>query len=87
MASLLPNKKFRLLLKEWSSKVNGNLDLDNDAGTCELKHDGDLILVAIQKGSGGAWITRFIDTQSVMWSDTTISVRTSNEILKDQEEE
>lgn len=52
----------------------GHFTLDNDAGTAvAMDGDGNVVFRAIQKGRGGPWITRHVNSPNVTWhhSETT----------------
>jgi hypothetical protein len=44
---------------------------DKSAGTAKAHRNGDLVFQAIQKGKGGPWIGRFINTEHITWTGTT----------------
>jgi hypothetical protein len=44
---------------------------DKSAGIAKAHRDGDLVFQALQKGKGGPWICRFINTKSVDWTGAT----------------
>jgi hypothetical protein len=39
-------------------------------GTAKAHRDGGLVFQALQKGRGGPWICRFINTDSITWTGT-----------------
>jgi hypothetical protein len=41
-------------------------------GTAKAYRDGDLAFQALQKGKGGPWICRFINTKHVTWTGSTV---------------
>jgi hypothetical protein len=44
---------------------------DKSAGTAKAFHDATLVFQALQKGKGGPWICRFVNTEEVSWTGTT----------------
>jgi hypothetical protein len=44
---------------------------DKSAGTAKAFHNGVLVFQALQKGKGGPWISRFVNTEEVSWTGTT----------------
>ena len=68
--ALLTNDKVLSILREAVSK-GCYVEHDESAGTAKAYHSGDLIFQSIQKGKGGPWICRFIQTEHVTWSGTT----------------
>jgi hypothetical protein len=44
---------------------------DKSAGTAKAHRDGDLVFQALQKGKGGPWICRFVNTESIKWTGAT----------------
>ena len=40
-------------------------------GTAKAYRDGELVFQALQKGKGGPWICRFINTDSITWAGST----------------
>jgi hypothetical protein len=42
-------------------------------GTAKAFHSGDLVFQSIQKGKDGPWISRFVNTGRITWTETTAS--------------
>ena len=40
-------------------------------GTAKSFHSGDLVFQSIQKGKGGLWICRFVNSEHITWTGTT----------------
>jgi hypothetical protein len=47
------------------------IEHDKSSGTAKAFHSGHLVFQALQKGKGGPWICRFVNTESVNWAGTT----------------
>ena len=47
------------------------VEQDKSGGTAKAFHSGDLVLQALQKGNGGPWICRFVNTEHITWTGTT----------------
>ena len=45
------------------------VERDREAGTVTAFDGEDRVLAAIQKGRGGPWIVRFIDTDRITWGN------------------
>jgi hypothetical protein len=41
---------------------------DKSAGTAKAYDDENLVFQAIQKGRGGPWICRFVQTEQITWN-------------------
>lgn len=58
-------------VKEWLAALKANdcsTDLRSDEGTA-VAYDGETkVFAAIQKGRGGPWIIRFINSERIKWS-------------------
>lgn len=66
MASLINTRTLCAYQKEL--KANGCTVYHNsEAGTCVVKDNGLEVLRALQKGRGGPWIVRFIDSPRIAW--------------------
>jgi hypothetical protein len=68
--SLLTTEKVESILREAVSK-SCYIEHDKSGGTAKAFHDGDLVFQSIQKGKGGPWICRFLNTKSITWTSTT----------------
>ena len=58
-------------LEPYLAGLAGNgclLKRDRDAGTVVALDDDTPVLKAIQKGRGGPWIVRFIDSDRIQWT-------------------
>jgi hypothetical protein len=47
------------------------IEHDKSSGTAKAFHGGALAFQALQKGKGGPWISRFVNTESVTWTGAT----------------
>jgi hypothetical protein len=48
-----------------------SVEHDKSSGTAKAFHNGDVVFRALQKGKGGPWICRFVNTDEVTWAGTT----------------
>ena len=47
------------------------IEHDKSSGTAKAFHSGHLVFQALQKGKGGPWICRFVNTDQVTWTGAT----------------
>jgi hypothetical protein len=47
------------------------IEHDKRAGTAKAFHDGVLVFQALQKGKGGPWISRFVNSEDITWTGST----------------
>jgi hypothetical protein len=47
------------------------IEHDKSGGTAKAYHDGDVVFRALQKGKGGPWICRFVNTEAITWTGAT----------------
>jgi hypothetical protein len=67
--SLLTTEQVESILRD--AVRNGcYVEHDKSAGTAKAFHGGDLVFQAIQKGTGGPWIGRFVTTDQITWTGT-----------------
>lgn len=69
-AALLTTDEVESILRDAVAK-NCYVEHDKSAGTAKAYHDGELVFQAIQKGNGGSWICRFIQTEQITWIGAT----------------
>jgi hypothetical protein len=70
--ALLTNDRALSILHEAVSK-GCYVEHDKSAGTAKAFHSGDLVFQALQMGKRGPWICRFLNTESITWTETTSS--------------
>ena len=68
--ALLTTERVKSILRDAVAK-GCNVEHDKSAGTAEAYHDENLVFQALQKGKGGPWICRFINTEHITWSGET----------------
>ena len=68
--ALLTTDKVLSILREAVSK-GCYVEHDKSAGTAKAHRNGDLVFQALQKGKDGPWICRFLNTESITWTETT----------------
>lgn len=68
--ALLTTDKVLSVLREAVSK-DCYVEHDKAAGTAKAYRNGDLVFQAIQKGKDGAWICRFLNSETITWTETT----------------
>jgi hypothetical protein len=68
--SLLTTEKVESILREAVGK-GCSVEHDESAGTAKAYHDGDLVFQALQKGTDGPWICRFVSRDHVNWTGTS----------------
>ena len=68
--ALLTTDRVESILRDAVSK-GCYVEHDKSAGTAKAYHDGDLVFQALQKGKGGPWICRFLNTEHITWTGAT----------------
>jgi hypothetical protein len=68
--ALLTTDRVESILREAVSK-GCYVEQDKSAGTAKAQRNGDVVFQAMQKGKGGPWICRFLNTDSIAWTGTT----------------
>ena len=66
-ASLITTADLEVYLKNLRAN-DCEVERDREAGTVTAFDGEDRVLAAIQKGRGGPWIVRFIDSGRITWS-------------------
>lgn len=59
------------VLEEYLARLHANdcqIQRDRDAGTVTVLDGEHRVLAAIQKGRGGPWIVRFLDSDRIHWA-------------------
>ena len=65
--ALLTTERVLSILRDAVSK-GCFIEHDKSAGTAKAYHNGDLVFQALQKGKGGPWIYRFVNTEHITWT-------------------
>jgi hypothetical protein len=68
--ALLTTDRVLEILREAVSK-GCYIEHDKSAGTAKAHRDGNLVFQGLQKGKGGPWICRFINTDTITWTNET----------------
>ena len=68
--ALLKTEKVLSILRDAVSK-GCFIEHDKSGGTAKAFHDGNLVFQALQKGNGGPWICRFVNTDQITWTGAT----------------
>jgi hypothetical protein len=68
--ALLTTERVESILRDAVSK-GCYIEHSKSDGTAKAYRDGDLVFQALQKGRGGPWICRFLNTDSITWTGTT----------------
>jgi hypothetical protein len=65
--SLLTTEKVESILRD-AVRKGCYVEHDKVGGTAKAHHSGDVVFQALQKGKGGSWICRFLNTESITWT-------------------
>ncbi len=65
--ALLTTHKVRSILRDAADK-GCSVEHDKSGGTAKAFYDGEVVFQALQKGNGGPWICRFVNTEHITWS-------------------
>lgn len=68
--ALLKTDRVLAILREAVNK-GCYVEHDKSAGTAKAHRDGDLVFQGLQKGKDGPWICRFINTDTITWTNET----------------
>jgi hypothetical protein len=68
--ALLTTDRVESILRDAVSK-GCYVEHDKSAGTVRAHHSGDVVFQALQKGNGGPWICRFVNTDQITWTGST----------------
>jgi len=68
--ALLATDRVESILRDAVSK-GCFVEHDKSSGTAKAFHSGDLVFQSLQKGNGGPWICRFVNTEHITWTGTT----------------
>jgi hypothetical protein len=66
--ALLTTEKVESILRDAADK-GCSVEHDKSAGAARAFHSGDLVFQALQKGTDGPWICRFVSRDHVNWTD------------------